>query len=67
MSVVIKHLETGKIQLLTKGADSVIEKLMASGQEETMINCMKFVHHYAVDGLRTLLLTKRDLTESEYQ
>jgi magnesium-transporting ATPase (P-type) len=32
MSVVIRHLPTGKIQLLTKGADSVIEKLMAKGQ-----------------------------------
>jgi magnesium-transporting ATPase (P-type) len=67
MSVIIRHLPTGKIQLLTKGADSVIEKLMAKGQETELKECMKFLHQYAVNGLRTLLLTKRDLTEVEYQ
>jgi len=39
---------------------------MASGQEPELKQCMKFVHKYAVNGLRTLLLTKRDLTEEEY-
>jgi hypothetical protein len=33
MSVIARNLTTGKIQLLTKGADSVVEQLLASDQQ----------------------------------
>lgn len=66
MSVIVRHLESGKITLLTKGADSVIEKLLKPGQSESLATVMSYVHDYAVEGLRTLLLTKRELTEQEY-
>lgn len=40
MSVIVKDLQSGKILLLTKGADSVIENLLAPGQEFTLATVM---------------------------
>ena len=67
MSVIIRNLRTGQIQLLTKGADSIIEKLLAQSEWGNYKTTMEFVQKFATEGLRTLLLTKRELSEHTYQ
>ena len=66
MSVITRNLNTGKIQLLTKGADSVIEQLLAPDQKQNLNSTMQFVNTYARNGLRTLLLAVKDLDEMTY-
>lgn len=66
MSVITRNLTTGKIQLLTKGADSVIEQLLAPDQKQNLNYTMQFVNAYARNGLRTLLLAVKDLDETTY-
>jgi magnesium-transporting ATPase (P-type) len=66
MSVITRNLNTGKIQLLTKGADSVIEQLLAPDQKQNLNSTMQFVNAYARNGLRTLLLAVKDLDEMTY-
>jgi magnesium-transporting ATPase (P-type) len=66
MSVITRNLTTGKIQLLTKGADSVIEQLLAPDQKQNLNYTMQFVNAYARNGLRTLLLAVKDLDERTY-
>ena len=51
---------------MTKGADSVIEELLAPGQEFTLISVMQYVEDYANSGLRTLLLAQKELSQSDY-
>ena len=72
MSVIVRDLQTEKISILCKGADSIIKKLLAtSGQslEETKMldRTQKYVDIYAEEGLRTLLLAKKELDNSFYQ
>ena len=67
MSVIIKNPE-GKIILYTKGADSIIEKLINKNSKNsdefssTIVNLNKF----AKKGLRTLMLAYKELNEDEY-
>ena len=70
MSVVLEDLQTNKLVLLTKGADSVIEKLLAKDTIETQAffgQTQAYIDVYAADGLRTLCLTEKDLNREEYQ
>lgn len=69
MSVIIKDLQTGDIELLCKGADSVIKKRLdmddpeiSHFMESTQVN----VDNYAKEGLRTLLLAKKRLDYQAY-
>lgn len=66
MSAIIRNTATGKIQLLTKGADSVISQLLAPDQKQSLESTMHFVDEYAMNGLRTLLLAMKDLDEKTY-
>ena len=70
MSIIIRDLQTGAIELLCKGADSVISPRLdltdpniSSYMESTQI----YVDQYANEGLRTLLLAKKQLDEDEYE
>lgn len=71
MSVIIRELETGKIILLSKGADSIIAARLNLEKNESN-NLEKFdatsdlLEKYASKGLRTLMLAKRVLTEEQY-
>ncbi|KAG6399943.1 hypothetical protein SASPL_141429 [Salvia splendens] len=66
MSVIVRD-EEGKLLLLCKGADSVMfERLANNGrqyEEKTREHC----NEYADAGLRTLILTYRELSEDEFQ
>jgi magnesium-transporting ATPase (P-type) len=69
MSVIVQDLEDRKIMLLTKGADSVIESLLDTQKVENMQMLMwtkRHVQAYAEEGLRTLFMAKRELSEDEY-
>ena len=64
MSVLVED-EQGRIQLLTKGADSVVFKSLSASNyvQETKL----FVDGYAQEGLRTLLLASRYVSLAEYK
>lgn len=64
MSVIIR-LPNNQIEILMKGADSIVEKRLAPSQrylEETQ----KHLDSFSVEGLRTLLLARRIIPEAEF-
>lgn len=70
MSIIVEDIKARKILLLTKGADSVIEKLLNHDQEgnaQMLLWTKKHVQSYAEEGLRTLFMAKRELTSDEYE
>lgn len=58
-----------KILLYTKGADSIIEKrlMKVADNDEIKLKTWKYLEDYASEGLRTLLLAKREITMKEYE
>ena len=64
MSVIVKY--EGKIKLYCKGADNVIFERLASGQEEARARTQEHLDKFATDGLRTLVLGVRDLTQQQF-
>lgn len=67
MSVIVKDEETSKIMVLTKGADSIIIPRLKSGQEELISKTNRFLNEYANEGLRTLLVAEKEVSQSEYE
>ncbi|KAF8661979.1 hypothetical protein HU200_056593 [Digitaria exilis] len=65
MSVVVKEGQTGKILLLSKGADEAILPRVYPGQQKQRY--LEAVEMYSQLGLRTLCLGWRDLEEDEYK
>lgn len=64
MSTVVRAPD-GRIKIFTKGADTVIFERLAANQdfvEPTMVH----LEDYATEGLRTLCLAYRDISEGEY-
>ena len=65
MSTVVRGPD-GKIKLYTKGADTVILERLSKYQpytEKTLVH----LEDYATEGLRTLCIAFRDITEQEYK
>lgn len=65
MSVVVKCYLSGKIFLLSKGADEAILPHARSGQHTRTFS--EAVEQYAQLGLRTLCIAWRELDDDEYQ
>ncbi|XP_057508685.1 LOW QUALITY PROTEIN: phospholipid-transporting ATPase 2-like [Actinidia eriantha] len=65
MSVVVKDCKSGKIVLLSKGADEALLPCAHTGQQ--MRTFAEAVEQYAQLGLRTLCLAWRELEEDEYR
>ncbi|XP_078431186.1 aminophospholipid ATPase 2 [Wolffia australiana] len=65
MSVVVRDSQSGKIFLLTKGADESILPVAGPAQQIRIFS--DAVEHYAQSGLRTLCLAWRELNEDEYR
>lgn len=65
MSVIIKTND-GKIVLLCKGADAVVEKLLIKGNKELKAT-KKAIDNWAETGLRTLLLAKKVISPEVYK
>ena len=74
MSVIIREPD-GRIKVLTKGADSVLSELLApidmntqQGKEQAQIReqTAHSLSQHATEGLRTLLICEKRITEAEY-
>ncbi|RDW39818.1 hypothetical protein B0I73DRAFT_131313 [Yarrowia lipolytica] len=69
MSTVVRLPDTGKIVLLCKGADSVIlSRLNRQINESSLVEeTARDLDRYANEGLRTLCLAHREISEREYE
>ncbi|KAI9462638.1 calcium transporting ATPase [Russula earlei] len=65
MSTIVRGPD-GKIKLYCKGADTVILERLAPSQIYTEKTCVH-LEDYATDGLRTLCIAYREISESEYK
>lgn len=63
MSMIFKCPD-GKIRMITKGADTIMMPLLASGTDVDTIQ--EHVDHFAKEGLRTLIFTQKTLKQTEY-
>ncbi|XP_025019387.1 probable phospholipid-transporting ATPase VA isoform X2 [Python bivittatus] len=75
MSVVVRHPLTNEINVYTKGADSVIMDLLLPcssddarnrHQKKIRSKTQRFLNLYAADGLRTLCIAKKVLSNEDY-
>ncbi|XP_076135922.1 phospholipid-transporting ATPase ID isoform X3 [Alosa pseudoharengus] len=66
MSVIVRNPE-GRIRLYCKGADTVLFERLHPCNHELMNITSDHLNEYASDGLRTLALAYRDLTEEEWE
>jgi len=64
MTVVVRTPE-GKILVICKGADSIIEKRLKSGQA-ILPTTQAYLDAYAKEGLRTLLIASKEISDAEY-
>lgn len=65
MSVIFKNLQTGYIELYSKGADSIMEKLLKTGDAahtKFLEQTKCYIDEFSKEGLRTLMLTKKDVS-----
>jgi len=65
MSVVCRTPE-GKLMLYVKGADNIMMERLAPGQTDTEV-MQSTLAHYGTEGLRTLVLAKRELTQEQWE
>ena len=64
---IIVKTDEGKIILYCKGADSIIEKrLSEKSNKEILIQCKYYVDKFSAQGLRTLFIAMKLLSENEY-
>lgn len=66
MSVIVRTSE-GQIILYTKGADSVIYARLAAGYDNLKTSTLEHLELFAQDGLRTLCLAYKIISETDYQ
>ncbi|KAF3691940.1 Phospholipid-transporting ATPase ID [Channa argus] len=66
MSVIVRNPE-GRIRLYCKGADIVLLERLHPCNQKLMNVTSDHLHDYAADGLRTLALAYRDLSEDEWE
>ena len=65
-TIIVKTPE-GKIILYCKGADSIIEKrLSEKSNKEILMQCKYYVDKFSAQGLRTLFIAMKLLSENEY-
>lgn len=62
---VIVRMPDGKIKVLCKGADSIIEKRLKD--KSSLKNTEDHLEEYASEGLRTLLLAEKEISDEEYE
>ncbi|CAF3393486.1 unnamed protein product [Rotaria socialis] len=65
MSVIVR--KRGHIILYCKGADSTVKERLDPSEEKMMAQTDDHLHQVASEGLRTLCLAWKELTESDYQ
>jgi len=62
---VIVKTEEGRIKVISKGADSIIEKRLKKGQHH-LATTKEFLDDFAKTGLRTLLVVQKEISQAEY-
>ncbi|KIY50725.1 phospholipid-translocating P-type ATPase [Fistulina hepatica ATCC 64428] len=73
MSVVVRRVgegeeeKDGKVFIFTKGADSVIFEHLRPGQDELIQTTTEHLNEFANEGLRTLTLAYKIISEDEYE
>lgn len=66
MSVIIKD-ESGKIKLMSKGADNIMEERLDQTSMQKLPPLKANLDKFAEQGFRTLLLGSKNLSSSEYE
>jgi phospholipid-transporting ATPase len=66
MSTVIRAPD-GKIKIYCKGADTVIVERLAKDNQPYTERTLNHLEEYATEGLRTLCIAYRDISEQEYK
>ena len=68
MSVIVQEPVTGRIRLLSKGADSVMLPLVATASDGGLVvrETERHLEDHANDGLRTLILTEKTIDPTTY-
>lgn len=66
MTVVVRT-PSNTIKVLSKGADSVLLPLLKEADSDLKDMTLKHLQTFAQDGLRTLLLVEKTISEKEYQ
>ncbi|XP_073702600.1 phospholipid-transporting ATPase ID [Garra rufa] len=66
MSVIVRNPE-GRIRLYCKGADTVLFERLHSSNHDLMNITSDHLNEYAGDGLRTLAVAYRDLSEEQWE
>jgi magnesium-transporting ATPase (P-type) len=51
---------------MCKGADSIVLPLLKAGQEQLISKTQGFLDDYSKEGLRTLVLAEKVITDEEY-
>lgn len=64
MTVIVRNPD-GKIVVMCKGADSIILPLLRP-ESENVDSTVKLLEAYSREGLRTLLLAQKEISENEY-
>ena len=67
MSLVVQDLATGEVQCMAKGADNVMLERLAPGQEHLVAPLNAALVQYSWNGLRTLVMGSRVLSEPEFR
>ncbi|ORY05623.1 phospholipid-translocating P-type ATPase [Basidiobolus meristosporus CBS 931.73] len=68
MSVIVRRpAPWNDLVLLIKGADNIILERLADGQDDLVNSTAQHIDQFSVDGLRTLCLAYRPLSEEFYQ
>ncbi|KAI5795514.1 hypothetical protein EDC01DRAFT_614606 [Geopyxis carbonaria] len=68
MSAIVRMPDTGKIILFCKGADSIIySRLRKGAQQELRRATAEHLEIFAREGLRTLCIAQKELSEQEYK
>ena len=65
MSIIMMNQQTGYIELYSKGADSIMEKLLKTGDathDKFIEQTKAYIDNFSKEGLRTLMLTKKDIS-----
>lgn len=70
MSIVVRNLSNNQIEIITKGADSLIRPRLNTKSKDSkkqLSYTLKQLEHFGTKGLRTLLVASRFVDEDEYK
>ncbi|EGC38128.1 hypothetical protein DICPUDRAFT_93905 [Dictyostelium purpureum] len=68
MSILLRDPESGKIILYSKGADSIMMERLSEEEKNSEIlqKTKEHITDFSREGLRTLILAKREISQEEY-